>query len=136
MSLLDVDAANRFITGAFPGARSEHPEVVALEPGFARLRLRADASHMRPGDMINGPTQMTLADTAAYVCVFTRAGIEPMAVTSSLDMHFLRPCIGPLVTVEARMLRFGRKLAVMDVRVFGEGHAEPSAAAIVSYARA
>ena len=135
MSLLDADAVNRFLAEAFPGARGDLPGVVALEPGLARLQLHADASHMRPGNMVSGPTQMTLADTAAYVCVFTRAGLEPMAVTSSLDMHFLRPCIGPVVTVEARMLRFGRKLAVMDVRVFGEGHEDPSAAAIVSYAR-
>jgi len=96
--------------------------------------LETDARHMRPGNMVNGPTQMHLADTVAYVCVFTKLGITPMAVTSSLNMHFLRPCIGPGVRAEAQMVRFGKTLAVMDVRIFGDGHEDPASVATVTYA--
>ena len=89
---------------------------------------------MRPGNMVNGPTQMHLADSVAYVCVFTKLGITPMAVTSSLNMHFLRPCIGPVVKAEGTIVRIGKTLAVIDVRIFGEGHEDPASVATVTYA--
>lgn len=86
------------------------------------------------GNMVSGPTHMSLADTVAYVCVFTKLGITPMAVTSSLNMHFLRPCIGPGIRAEGTMVRIGKTLAVVDVRIFGDGHDDPASVATVTYA--
>ena len=83
---------------------------------------------------MSGPTQMALADTVAYVVVFTKLGITPMAVTSNLNMHFLRPCLGPLVRAEGTLLRIGKTSATIEVRIFGEGHSEPSSFSTVAYA--
>jgi len=55
-------------------------------------------------------------------------------VTSSLNMHFLRPCIGPSVRAEGTMVRIGKTLAVIDVKIFGEGHVDPAAVGTVTYA--
>jgi len=133
MSFTDIAATNAMFAKYFKGQGPTH-DVTEMRDGFAAIRLETDARHMRPGNMVNGPTQMHLADTVAYVCVFTKLGITPMAVTSSLNMHFLRPCIGPGVRAEAAMVRIGKTLAVMDVRIFGDGHEDPASVATVTYA--
>lgn len=133
MSFTDIAATNAMFREYFNGKGPLH-EVVEMRDGFAATELKTDTQHMRPGNMVNGPTQMSLADTAAYVCVFTKLGITPMAVTSSLNMHFLRPCIGPGVRAEGTMVRIGKTLAVVDVRIFGDGHDDPSSVATVTYA--
>jgi len=133
MSYTDIAATNAMFEAQFPG-ETTRPIVTEMREGFAETRLETDASHMRPGNMVSGPTQMSLADTVAYVCVFTKLGITPMAVTSSLNIHFLRPCIGPGVRAEASLVRIGKTLAVMDVRIFGDGHDDPASVATVTYA--
>lgn len=133
MSFTDIEATNAMFEAHFAGDGPRHI-VTEMRDGFAVTRMDTDARHMRPGNMINGPTQMSLADTVAYVCVFTKLGITPMAVTSSLNMHFLRPCIGPGLRAEGLMVRIGQTLAVIDVRIFGEGHDDPASIATVTYA--
>jgi len=133
MSFTDIAATNAMF-GAHLTGEGTRPIVTEMRDGFAVTRLETNAAHMRPGNMISGPTQMNLADTVAYVCVFTKLGITPMAVTSSLNIHFLRPCIGPGMRAEAQMVRIGKTLAVMDVRIFGDGHEDPASVATVTYA--
>lgn len=133
MSFTDIEATNAMFEAHFAGD-GPRPIVKEMRDGFAVTHMDTDARHMRPGNMINGPTQMSLADTVAYVCVFTKLGITPMAVTSSLNMHFLRPCIGPAMRAEGSMVRIGQTLAVIEVRIFGEGHDDPASIATVTYA--
>ena len=133
MSFTDIAATNAMF-GAHLTGEGTRPIVTEMRDGFAVTRLETNSAHMRPGNMISGPTQMSLADTVAYVCVFTKLGITPMAVTSSLNINFLRPCIGPGMRAEAQMVRIGKTLAVMDVRIFGDGHEDPASVATVTYA--
>ena len=104
------------------------------EDGRAVMRLVADSSHLRPGGYISGPTQMALVDSAAYMAVMTKTGHEPMTVTSNLSINFLRPCIGDVVVADARIMKIGQALAVMDVDVRIEGAEKPSSHAVVTYA--
>ena len=133
MSFTDIAATNAMFEKHFSG-EGTRPVILEMRDGFAATRLMTDARHLRPGNMVKGPTQMALADTVAYVCVFTKLGITPMAVTSNLNMHFLRPCLGPAVRAEGTMVRIGKTLAVIDVKIFGEGHTDPAAIATVTYA--
>lgn len=134
MLFTDLEMTNAFLREHFIGPEADRPKVVEMRDGFAAVELLTGAGHQRPGNMVSGPTQMALADTVAYICVFTQCGITPMAVTSSLNMSFLRPCIGPVVRAEATMARLGRTLAVTEVRIIGEGDNAPSAIATVTYA--
>lgn len=129
----DIDAVNAMFAAHFPDNET-WAIVTEMRDGFAALELKSDARHLRPGNMVSGPTQMALADTVAYVVVFTKLGITPMAVTSSLNMHFLRPCLGSLVRAEGTLLRIGKTSATIEVRIFGEGHSEPSSFSTVAYA--
>ncbi len=132
-SKVTAEDVNKFYAEQFSG-RSGQDQIVEVRENYARLRQEIGQQHIRPGNYISGPTQMALADSAAYVAIFTRTGIVPMAVTSSLNINFLRPCIGDVVVADARMIKFGKALAVIEVDIRIEGADKPSSHAIVTYA--
>src|SRR3546814_6280317 len=77
---------------------------------------------------------MGFADMAAYALVLAHIGPVAMAVTSALNYQFLRPCRpGPLFA-DAFMLRLGKRLAVMDVRIWTDDADRPVGQANVTYA--
>ena len=133
MTKMTAEEANTFLKGAFE-TQDNRSEVVLMEDGRAVMRLVANSSHLRPGGYISGPTQMALVDSAAYMAVMTKTGHEPMTVTSNLSINFLRPCIGDVVVADARIMKIGQALAVMDVDVRIEGAEKPSSHAVVTYA--
>lgn len=132
-SKVSVEDANSFLNSAFN--RPDHQaKITLMEPGRAVQRLEAREEHLRPGGYISGPTQMAIADSAAYMAVMTLTGIEPMTVTSNLNINFLRPCIGQAVTADATVMKIGKTLAVMDVKIQAEGDTRIASHAIVTYA--
>ncbi len=130
-SKVSSEEANTFLREAFPG--SANNTVLELEDGRALLRMQANAEHLRPGGYISGPTQMAIADNSAYMAVFSKLGITPMAVTSNLTMNFLRPCIGDGVEAEATVMKMGRSLAVIDVDIRVAGTDRTCSHAVVTY---
>lgn len=133
MTKFTAEEANAFLTASFKN-RGAQNRVVTMEPGFAVMRLAVDDTHLRPGGYISGPTQMSLADSVAYMAIMTLTGLEPMTVTSNLNINFLRPCIGAAVVAEGRILKMGQALAVIEVDIRVEGADKPSSHAIVTYA--
>lgn len=139
-SKVSADALNTFFKRVFAekfkgqGGDIAPPEIIEVEYGRIRLRLTANAAHIRPGGFISGPTQMTLADHAAYAAVFTQIGIVPMAVTSNLSINFLRPSIGEWLEAEAKVLKLGKTLAVIDVAMRASGKDKLCSQASVTYA--
>lgn len=133
MTKFTVEEANTFLESAFKG-RGRQNQVIHMEMGRAVMRLEADETHLRPGGYISGPTQMSLADSVAYMVIMTQTGLEPMAVTSNLNINFLRPCIGAAVIAEGRMMKIGQALAVIEVDIRAEGADKPASHAIVTYA--
>lgn len=131
-SKVSIQEANTFLREAFPGRSRDN--VIEVDEGRALVRLDAGPEHLRPGDIISGPTQMAVADNAAYMAVFTKLGITPMAVTSNLTMNFLRPCIGDGVEAEATVMKMGRSLAVIDVDIRVAGTDRTCSHAMVTYA--
>ncbi|MEM9556410.1 MAG: PaaI family thioesterase [Acidobacteriota bacterium] len=111
--------------------------VDAIHRGFVRLRLAADARHLRPGDTVAGPVLFTLADTALFALVMSIEGPVPLAVTSDLSIRFLRrPPPGDLIG-EARLLRRGRRLVVGEVAllsVIAGGDGEGDEESLVAHA--
>lgn len=131
-SVVSVEEVNAFYDSVFTG-RSAQERVQELRENYARIRQPVDPGNLRPGGYINGPTQMAAADSAAYVAVFTRNGITPMALTSNLNINFLRPCIGDAVIAEAHLLKLGRTLAVISVDIRAQGSDQLSSHAVVNY---
>lgn len=99
----------------------------------AQVRLSYDPRNLRPGGTISGPSMMTLADTAVYIAVLGMIGPVALAVTTNLNIHFLRKPAPVDVIAHAKLLRLGRRLAVGEVTIYSEGDAEPVAHATVTY---
>ncbi len=131
-SKLTVTQANVFLEGAFVG-HENRARIIEMQAGRAVSQLEVNQIHLRPGGYISGPTQMGMADMVAYMAIMTRLGEQPMAVTSNLNINFLRPCIGTVVIADGRLMKLGRSLAIVEVDIRIEGNDQPASHAIVTY---
>lgn len=135
---LNREALGDFLMERFP--IEAHPSlgtIVSVNLGWVRMKLEPLSSMMRPGGIVSGPSLMSLADVAAYAAIIAHYGSEAtMAVTHSLSITFLRACKLEPVFADARLLKFGRRLATIDVRVWQEREDRLIAQATVGYALA
>lgn len=133
--LLDVQGINALFARAFPGSgQSETLRVTSVSPGRITMIAPYREGLLRPGGVISGPTLMSLADSAAYALVLAHIGDQLMAVTSQLNMSFLRGAKPGNMCAEAELLRLGRRLAVCDIRIWTESPDRLAAQANVTYA--
>ena len=101
----------------------------------ATIRQPIGTSELRPGGTVSGPVMMALADLALYVAILGEIGIVPLAVTTSLNINFLRkPAADKAVIAECRLLKLGRTLAVGEVSLYSEGDPDPVAHVVGTYA--
>jgi acyl-coenzyme A thioesterase PaaI-like protein len=119
--------------------RTEFPQnpcvIEAVGERGATIRKAVDEADLRPGGTVSGPTLMMVADVALYVALLGEIGIVPLAVTTNLNTTFLRkPAAGRDVIGVCRLLKVGRTLATGDVLLYSDGHPEPVAHAVGSYA--
>jgi uncharacterized protein (TIGR00369 family) len=129
---VSLEELRAFFAGEFPQSSVTIEE---LAPGRARVRRSIGRDQLRPGGTVSGPVMMDVADSASYAAILSRIGIVPLAVTTSLNINFLRkPSADAAIVGEASILKLGKLLAVCEVRVYSEGDAEPVAHATVTYA--
>ena len=132
---LDAEALNAFLSGAFPEADADlMPKVVEVGAGRILVRQAFASRALRPGGLISGPTQMSLADMAAYALVLAHIGEVAMAVTTSLTIHFLRGAKPGDLFAEASLLKLGRRIATADILIWSESRERAAAKATVAYA--
>ena len=98
--------------------------VEAVGHRFARLRCRYDPRQLRPGGTISGPTMMTLADTGLYVAILASIGPVALAVTTNLNINFLKKPAQRDLLAECRLMKLGKRLAVGEVAIWSEGEPE------------
>jgi len=131
MATLTVAELQDILAMAFPNA--EVPRVEEVSGDTVLVCLPTSQRHGRPGGTISGPTMMMLADTAAWMAILAQIGPVLLAVTTSLHIDFLRkPDITDLMA-RGRLLKLGRKLAVVDVEVFSRGETKLVAKSQVTY---
>ncbi|MEM7779934.1 MAG: PaaI family thioesterase [Pseudomonadota bacterium] len=132
--VLTTDQLADFFVEAFEGQDRSFHDFVELKPGFMRLRHSAEAAMLRPGGIVSGPTQMAFADRAAYAVILAHIGIVPMAVTSNLNMSFLRGLAARDFFADAQIIKLGRRLATIDVRIWQDEPENIAAQSTVTYA--
>jgi uncharacterized protein (TIGR00369 family) len=115
------DAVNDFVAREFPSIHAGGYRCTETAPSTAVARWPYDASQLRPGGLISGPTQFSVADLAFWFATFTVLGLAPMAVTSELYISFLRPAAGGDLVARAEILRVGKSKISGTVRVWVEG---------------
>jgi uncharacterized protein (TIGR00369 family) len=132
---LSAEELERRLAAEFPEAFNSGSGLAILDVwhGGARVRQGFAAASTRPGGTISGPAIMALADVAAYVAILASIGWVPLAVTTSLNINFLRkPEPGALVA-ECRLIKLGKRLAVGEVAIRAEGRDEMVAHATSTY---
>lgn len=130
--MADKNAIMQFLLTHFPQAPIE---VDSVEPMKANVRFRVSEKSLRPGGSVSGPVMMTLADTALYVAILGTIGIVPMAVTTNLNINFLRmPSAGKDLTAQCQLLKVGEKLAIGEVSLYSDGETDMVAHATGTYA--
>ena len=132
MSIADLE---EFLAREFPQAF--HPEsgltIDTVEHGRAVVRLAYNEQFIRPGGTISGPTMMMLADFAFYLAVLSAIGPVALAVTINFNINFRRRPEPRDLIADARMLKLGKRLAVMEVSLHSDGVNEPVAHVTSTY---
>lgn len=132
LSASEIEAllATEFPQAFYPGSGLSVEDV---QFGACRVKQAYDPKMIRPGGTISGPTMMALADFAMYVAVFSAAGRVPLAVTTNLNINFLRKPTQAALIAEARLLKNGKRLVVGEVAIHSEGQDEPVAHVTATY---
>jgi len=133
MPVMTVDDLNAFMRDHFPGVEKMGFEIESVDDRHIRMRLRDTERHLRPGGTISGPSQMMLCDTAMYLMLLAQIGPVALAVTTNLNINFLRRPKPSDLIAEGRLLKLGRRLAVGEVGLYSEGDDDPVAHATVTY---
>lgn len=114
---MTVPELETFLRREFPQAFASGDIVIEAADGAScRLKQRYSDQMLRPGETISGPTLMALADFAMYVVLLSAIGPVGLAVTTNLNINFLRK--GPPghdLVASARLLKLGKRLAVGEV---------------------
>jgi uncharacterized protein (TIGR00369 family) len=101
--------------------------------GGCRIRQGFHEKSLRPGGTMSGPTMMLLADVSVYVAVLASIGWTPLAVTTSLNINFLKKPVPAALEAECRLLKIGKRLAVGEVSIRSEGEEDLVAHATSTY---
>lgn len=133
MSVAELEA---FLHAEFPQAFAQGGDI-AIEHAdgkSCRLRQHFHDRMLRPGGTVSGPTLMALADFAMYVVLLSAIGPVGLAVTTNLNINFLRKgAPGQDVLAEARLLKLGKRLAVGEVTLLSGGESDPIAHVTATY---
>ena len=132
MTLAEVSA---FLDRDFPqmNAAGRSFIVEAVGPMTCQMRMLYHERHLRPGGTISGPAMFALADVALYLAILAQIGPVALAVTTSLNINFLRKPGNADLIAQCRLMKLGKRLAVGEVTLLSEGQSEAVAHATGTY---
>jgi uncharacterized protein (TIGR00369 family) len=134
-AVMTADAIGKLLHEVFPQAF--YPgcglTIERVDYGDIRVRRQFQEDHLRPGGTVSGPTMMELADFAMYVAVFSAVGPQPLAVTTNLNINFLRKPARADLIADARLMKVGKRLAVGEVTILSDGSSDPVAHVTSTY---
>lgn len=132
MSVAEIEA---FLETDFPQIHTDGRvfQVTAVRAGEIDMALDPSERHLRPGGTVSGPAMFTLADVACYVAILAHIGPVALAVTTNLTINFLRKPEPSRITCRARILKLGKRLAVVEATLFQTDFEEAVAHAVSTY---
>ena len=133
MTKMSAEELEAFLYSHFPETAERSFRVEKVDERSAQVRLLYHDRYLRPGGTMSGPSLMSLADTAMFVAVLAMIGPVALAVTTNLNINFLRKPAQADVIAQVRLLKLGKRLAVGEVIMYSDGDAEPVAHATVTY---
>lgn len=133
MSVIELE---RFLHVEFPQVFRTGGDILieSADGETCLLRQRYSEAMLRPGGTVSGPTLMALADCAMYVVLLSAIGPVGLAVTTNLNINFLRKgAPGQDVLAAAKILKLGKRLAVGEVSLTSGASPEPIAHVTATY---
>lgn len=130
--VMRVEELQAFMEREFPQL-GESFKIVSINEGSATMHLHAKEQHLRPGGTISGPSLFALADVAAYAAILGHIGPVALAVTTNLNINFLRKADPGMVEAVARILKLGKRLAVLEIALTSGTTGELIAHATATY---
>lgn len=132
---MSVTELEQFLHREFPQAFSNGDIVIESADGqTCLLRQSYNERMLRPGGTVSGPTLMALADFAMYVVLLSAIGPVGLAVTTNLNINFLRKGQpGQDVMAAAKLLKLGKRLAVGEVNLLSGTSPDPIAHVTSTY---
>jgi uncharacterized protein (TIGR00369 family) len=132
---MSVAELEQFLRAEFPQSFGSGDTRIENADGTSCVLRQRYGEHMlRPGGTVSGPTLMALADCAMYVVLLSAIGPVGLAVTTNLNINFLRKGeAGHDVLAEARILKLGKRLAVGEVTLLSAASADPIAHVTATY---
>jgi acyl-coenzyme A thioesterase PaaI-like protein len=131
--VLDAERIREFIAEHFPQAARFPHRIDLVEPGRVVVRWLFSEKGLRPGATISGPTQFTLADTAMFYLVLAHVGPAGLSATTDATLHFLKKPKPADLVCDARLLKFGSRLVVGEMKLYSEGDDEPVTSSTMTY---
>lgn len=133
--IMTSEAINAFLETDFPQIHTDGRvfSVTAVRPGGLTMTFDPAERHLRPGGTVSGPAMFTLADVAAYAAILAHIGPVALAVTTNLNINFLRLPKPQLMTCDCRLLKLGKRLAVVDALLHQDDPSRPVAQATATY---
>ncbi|NQY86821.1 MAG: PaaI family thioesterase [Colwellia sp.] len=121
-----------FLNSEFPQANFI---IESVGDKSATIRKTISHEHLRPGGTVSGPVLMEMADVALYVAILNEIGLVALAVTTSLNINFLRkPSAEKDIIAKCKLIKVGKSLVIGEVSIYSEGLLEPVAHAVGTYA--
>ena len=131
--VMRFDDMQAFLAEQFPQGE-QYGVLEALGDGWAEMKLPIDDQHLRPGGTVSGPAMMALADVAMYAALLSKIGPVALAVTTNLNINFLRrPKADVDIIARAETLKVGKRLGVGEVYITSRGETDPVAHATLTY---
>ena len=131
MSTINKAEMEEFLSKEFPQASFV---LESFDEGSVTIRRKIDKDDLRPGGTVSGPTMMGLADCAIYIAILREIGLVALAVTTSLNINFLRkPVADKDILGVCKILKLGKSLAVGEVTIYSEGDDRPIAHSVGTY---
>jgi len=120
MSKVTTEKFNEIISIELPSAAESGIYLRDIEEGRATLVLPYSDKSLRPGGTIAGPFMMMLADVCMFAVVLSLLGEIKLAVTTSLNINFLRKPAECDLVARGNIIKLGKRLAVVEVSIYSE----------------
>jgi len=95
-------------------------ELDAVEPGRAVVRMPVRPRHRQVHGVVHGGILAALADTAGGLAAYMSAPKGTRMATVEMKINYLEPVEKGTLAAEARVLRLGRNLVVVEADVRDE----------------
>ncbi|TCB81834.1 PaaI family thioesterase [Acinetobacter sp. ANC 4173] len=117
----------QFLMQHFPQSL-EKCEIESVTDRGATVIYHIDDRDLRPGGTVSGPTMMTVADYALYIAILGEIGLVGLAVTTNLNINFLRkPTASQDLRGICKLMKVGKALIVGEVWIYSVDQDEPVA---------